>query len=63
MDTKYDVFISYSRKDLELVKEFKAEIGRQVGIDCWMDMDGVESGEQFEDVIINPIYNATPFSL
>lgn len=55
MDTKYDVFISYSRKDLELVKEIKTEIDRLVGIDCWMDLDGIESGEQFEDVIINAI--------
>jgi len=52
---KYDVFISYSRKDLELVKEIKAEIDSLVGIDCWMDLDGIESGEQFEDVIINAI--------
>ena len=45
MDTKYNVFISYSRKDLELVKKIKAEIDRLVGIDCWMDLDGIESGE------------------
>lgn len=53
--TKYDVFISYSRKDLELVKGIKKNIDRLVGIDCWMDLDGIESGEQFEDVIINAI--------
>ena len=52
---KYDVFISYSRKDLELVKGIKKEIDRLVGIDCWMDLDGIESGEQFEDVIISAI--------
>ncbi len=52
---KYGVFISYSRKDLELVKDIKTEIDRLIGIDCWMDLDGIESGEQFEDVIINAI--------
>ena len=49
------VFISYSRKDLEEVKKIKYEIDKEVGIDCWMDLDGIESGEQFEDVIINAI--------
>jgi hypothetical protein len=48
METKYDVFISYSRKDLELVKEIKAEIDCLVGIDCWMDLDVIESDKQFE---------------
>ena len=55
METKYDVFISYSRKDLELVKKIKTEIDHLVGVDCWMDLNGIESGEQFEDVIINAI--------
>lgn len=50
-----EVFISYSRKDLEEVKKIKYEIDKEVGIDCWMDLNGIESGEQFEDVIINAI--------
>lgn len=50
---KCDVSISYSRKDLELVKKIKSEIDRLVGIDYWMDVDGIESDKQFEDVIIN----------
>ena len=50
-----EVFISYSRKDLEEVKIIKYEIEKEVGIDCWMDLDGIESGEQFEDVIIEAI--------
>ena len=52
------VFISYSRKDLEEVKKIKYEIDKEVGIDCWMDLDGIESGEQFEDVIIEAISNS-----
>ena len=51
----YQVFISYSRKDLEVVKNIKYEIDKEVGIDCWMDLDGIESGEQFVNVIINSI--------
>ena len=39
-----EVFISYSRKDLEEVKKIKYEIDREVGIDCWMDLNGIESG-------------------
>lgn len=53
-----EVFISYSRKDLEEVKKIKFEIDKKVGIDCWMDLDGIESGEQFEDVIIDAICNS-----
>jgi hypothetical protein len=39
-----EVFISYSRKDLEEVKKIKYEIDKEVGIDCWMDLNGIESG-------------------
>ena len=46
-----EVFISYSRKDYEKVKAVKDEIDGLVGIDCWMDLDGIESGEWFKKVI------------
>lgn len=52
---KYDIFISYSRADLERVKAIKAELENSTGALCWMDMEGIESGEQFEDVIISAI--------
>lgn len=55
MESKHDVFISYSRADLNKVKGIKGEIDRLAGIDCWMDLDGIETGAQFEDVIINAI--------
>ena len=50
-----EVFISYSRKDLEKVKTVKDEIDRLVGIDCWMDLNGIESGDWFKQVIISAI--------
>lgn len=50
-----EVFISYSRKDFEKVRTVKEEIDKLVGIDCWMDLDGIESGEIFKKVIISAI--------
>ena len=50
-----EIFISYSRKDFDRVKAIKDEIDREVGIDCWMDLDGVESGDLFKKVIIKAI--------
>lgn len=50
-----EVFISYSRKDYEKVRAVKEEIDRLVGINCWMDINGIESGEWFKKVIISAI--------
>ena len=50
-----EIFISYSRKDLDKVIAIKDEIDHELGINCWMDLDGIESGEEFEDVIISAI--------
>lgn len=50
-----EIFISYSRKDFDKVKAIKDEIDRELGIKCWMDLDGIESGEQFENKIISAI--------
>ncbi len=52
---KYDVFISYSRSDLSLVEPFVKEIEQKAGVKCWIDWDGIESGSEFEKVIINAI--------
>lgn len=58
---EYDIFISYSRKDLEKVKSIKADIESETSADCWMDLDGIESGEQFEKVIIFAINRSSIF--
>ena len=40
---KYDVFISYSRKDSEIVKKCADELGK-AGYSVWMDKDGIRIG-------------------
>lgn len=50
-----EVFISYSRKDFDKVRQIKESIDKELGIDCWMDLDGIESGDQFKEVIISAI--------
>ena len=53
-----EIFISYSRKDISKAKIIKGEIEKITSLSCWMDLDGIESGSQFEDVIISAIDNA-----
>ena len=55
MTQKYEIFLSYSRRDLEQVKAIKDELEQATGVNCWMDLDGIESGEQFVNVIISAI--------
>lgn len=55
MEQKYDIFISYSRKNKETVLEIKDRIERETNASCWMDLDGIESGEEFGDRIIAAI--------
>ena len=54
---KYDIFVSYSRKDsgivLPIVERLKAE-----GYRCWMDVSGIESGDAFKQVIVDAIKTA-----
>lgn len=40
----YDIFIRYSRHDLENVKEVMAGIEQSTTARCWMYLDGIESG-------------------
>lgn len=52
------VFISYSRQDKQKVLSIVRDIEKALGIQCWLDIDGIESGELFEDKIVNAINNA-----
>ena len=57
---KYDVFISYSRKDKEVVNEFASKL-KSHGYNIWMDVDGIESGDAFKVKIVNAIRNSSLF--
>lgn len=49
------IFISYSRHDKEVVFPFVEQINKALNVECWIDLEGIESGEQFENVIIKAI--------
>lgn len=52
---KHDIFISYSRKDKDIVLPYVEQINDALGRDCWLDLHGIESGVEFEDIIIKAI--------
>ncbi len=49
-----DIFISYSRKDLEIVKAIYEWLER-AGYECWLDVDGMFSGVSYKKVIVDAI--------
>lgn len=49
------IFISYKRADKEKVFKIKDQIETVIGEKCWIDLDGIESDAQFENVIIQAI--------
>ena len=57
---KYDVFISYSRKDSTIVNSFKDKLVA-AGYKIWMDKDGIESGDEFKRKIASAIRESKVF--
>lgn len=55
MQKKYDIFVSYSRADIDIVRKLVDDIHVKTNVHCWVDWNGIESGDQFVDVIINAI--------
>lgn len=56
------IFISYSRFDKKQVFKLKNEIDKFIGIKtCWLDLTGIESDQQFVDVIIDAINQSEIF--
>lgn len=57
-----EIFISYSRKNLDEVRAIKDEIERETGVECWMDLNAIESGaSQFTQDIVNGIKGCRVF--
>lgn len=52
---KKEIFISYSRDDKDVVFPFVKRVENELGSICWIDYEGIESGAQFEDVIVDAI--------
>ena len=62
MEYKFDIFLSYSRKDFDSVVGLKNMLEDQVpGIKIWFDINGIESGDEFQDRIIDAINNSRIF--
>ena len=56
---KYDVFISYSRKDIDEVNAFVGMLKKSIpALNVWFDIDGIESGDEFDEKIIDAIENS-----
>ena len=49
-----DIFISYSRKDAEIVKAIYEWL-EKAGYKCWLDIDGMFSGVSYKKVIVDAI--------
>lgn len=53
-DMNKDIFISYSRKDTEIVKAIYEWL-EKAGYKCWLDVDGMFSGVSYKKVIVDAI--------
>ena len=58
---KYPIFISYKRVDKDRVFRLKAQIDKSVGVESWIDLEGIESDAQFANVIIRAINQCEVF--
>lgn len=57
---KYDIFISYSRKDFDEVNAIVEMLKTRIPtLNYWFDITGIESGDEFEDKIISAIDNSS----
>ena len=51
---EYDIFISYSRKDSDIVNQFVNQL-TDAGYNVWIDREGIVGGDQFKARIVQAI--------
>lgn len=57
---KYDVFISYARKDFDEVNSFVEILKERIPLlTYWFDITGIESGDEFDEKIMRAIDNSS----
>ena len=49
------IFISYKRRDYNLVRHHVSGIEKETGAACWLDLAKIETSEQFASVICRAI--------
>lgn len=54
---KYDIFISYSRKDAEIIDRIEKELALY-GITCFIDRSGINPGEDYAEVISKALFES-----
>ena len=59
---KDDVFISYSRKDTEIARTFKTILSA-TGMDVFLDVDSLRSGQEWQPELLRRIENAKIFQM
>ena len=55
---EYDIFISYSRADTQIVDQFVTKL-TDSGYRVWIDREGIDGGDQFPVRIVEAIENST----
>ncbi len=55
---EYDIFISYSRADTQIVDQFVTKL-TDAGYRVWIDREGIDGGDQFPVRIVEAIENST----
>ena len=55
------VFVSYKRADMDKVFPLVHKMESELGFKFWIDLEGIESDEQFTNVIINAIIDCEVF--
>lgn len=57
---KYDIFISYSRKDSAIVERYYDYL-IAAELSVWLDKDGIETGDEFKKKIVHAIMDSNVF--